>query len=65
VVDGEHGRLVPARNVPVLAESLRWLLVDPARRRQVGEAARALAEEKLSYPRLADRLIELYGSLVA
>jgi glycosyltransferase involved in cell wall biosynthesis len=64
VVDGEHGRLVPARDSEALAEALRWLLVDPARRRQVGDAARALAEEKLSYPRLADGLIQLYDGLV-
>ena len=65
VVDGEHGRLVPARDAPALAEALRWLLEDDARRRQAGTAARALAEEKLSYPKLAERLIGLYGKLVA
>jgi glycosyltransferase involved in cell wall biosynthesis len=65
VVDGEHGRLVPARNAPALAEALRWLLVDPERRRRVGAAARALADEKLSYPKLAERLIGLYRGLVA
>ena len=65
VVDREHGRLVPARNSEALAEALRWLLEDDARRRQVGAAARTLAEEKLSYPKLAERLIELYGRLVA
>jgi glycosyltransferase involved in cell wall biosynthesis len=65
VVDREHGRLVPARDAPALAEALRWLLADPARRRAVGAAARGLAEEKLSYPKLAERLIGLYGGLVA
>jgi glycosyltransferase involved in cell wall biosynthesis len=65
VVDGEHGRLVPARNAPALADALRWLLSDADRRRKVGAAARALAEEKLSYPRLAERLIDLYRKLVA
>lgn len=65
VVDGEHGRLVPARDAAALAGALRWLLADRARRDQIGAAARRLAEEKLSYPKLADGLIELYGRLVA
>lgn len=65
VVDKAHGRLVPARDVQATAEALRWLLEDDSRRRQVGVAARALAEEKLSYPKLAERLIEMYGRLVA
>jgi glycosyltransferase involved in cell wall biosynthesis len=65
VVDGEHGRLVPARDAMTLADALRWLLADEARCRRVGEQARTLAEEKLSYPRLAENLIQLYGRLVA
>ena len=64
VEDGVHGRLVPARDAPAVAEALRWLLADPARRAGVGAAARVLAEEKLSYPKLAERLIGLYGGLV-
>jgi glycosyltransferase involved in cell wall biosynthesis len=64
VVDGEHGRLVPARDSVKLAEALRWLLEDRERRNRIGQAAQKLAEEKLSYPRLAAGLIELYRDLV-
>jgi hypothetical protein len=35
------------------------------RRRRIGEQARTLAEAKLSYPKLAENLIQLYGRLVA
>jgi glycosyltransferase involved in cell wall biosynthesis len=64
VEDGVQGRLVPARDAHALADALRWLLVNPARRAEAGAAARRLAEEKLSYPKLAERLIEMYGRLV-
>lgn len=59
--DGIHGRLVPARSTTELAEALGWLLEDADRRRRVGEAARELARNELSYPWLAGALIELYG----
>ncbi len=61
--DREHGRLVPARDADALADALRWLLVDEERRNMVGEQARAMAEEKLSYSRVARRLIRIYGGL--
>jgi glycosyltransferase involved in cell wall biosynthesis len=52
--DGKHGRLVPARDVPALIEALRWLLEDAQRRNMIGEQARQLANEKLSYSAVAD-----------
>ncbi len=61
--DREHGRLVPARDAAALADALRWLLVDEERRNMVGEQARALADEKLSYSRVAQRLIGIYEGL--
>jgi glycosyltransferase involved in cell wall biosynthesis len=58
--DQVHGRLVSARSVPELVEALGWLLEDASRRQRLGEAARQLAHSELSYPRLAESLIELY-----
>ena len=61
--DGKHGRLVPARDVPALIEALRWLLEDAQRRNMIGEQARQLANEKLSYSAVAHELIEIYEAL--
>jgi glycosyltransferase involved in cell wall biosynthesis len=44
VADGETGRLVPAGDVPALADALADLAQDPALRRKLGEAAVARAE---------------------
>lgn len=64
VRDGEHGRLVPARDDAALADALRWLLADPERRTRLGAMARDLAAERLSYPALAGSLISLYRGLM-
>ena len=53
----------PARDVPALIEALRWLLEDEQRRNKIGEQARQLANEKLSYSAVAHELIEIYGEL--
>jgi glycosyltransferase involved in cell wall biosynthesis len=44
VVDGKTGVLVPHGDVPALAEAVGGLLNDPARRREMGRAARRFAE---------------------
>ena len=64
VQDGVQGLLVPARDSSKLAEALRGLLADPVRRERMGARARELAAAELSYPKLAERLIELYGRMV-
>jgi len=63
LLDGEHGRLVPAGDVSKTAEALRWLLVDESRRNMIGEQAQRMANEKLSYSSVARQLIEIYGKL--
>jgi glycosyltransferase involved in cell wall biosynthesis len=62
--DGKHGRLVPARDVPALVEALRWLLEDEQRRSDIGEQARQLANNKLSYSAVAHELIDIYERLL-
>ena len=64
VQDGVQGLLVPPRDHSRLAEALRRLLVDASGRERMGAAARELAVTELSYPQLANQLIELYGELV-
>jgi glycosyltransferase involved in cell wall biosynthesis len=61
--DREHGRLVPAQDAVALADALRWLLEDPKRRAAIGEQARSLANAELSYPHVANTLIDIYSRL--
>jgi len=55
----EHrcGIVVPPGNVAAFADALQRLAADPAGRRSMGAAARALAEKEFARPLLADRFI--------
>ncbi|MEX0709916.1 MAG: glycogen synthase [Chloroflexota bacterium] len=78
VVDGETGVLVPVEMSPGepmspvdpdrfardLAAAINALVADPARRVAMGLAGRRRATETFSWSSVADRTIELYGSLV-
>ena len=46
-----------------LADGLVALLEDEPRRRALGERARQVAEERYSWRRIAERLVEIYDSL--
>jgi len=58
------GRLVPTGDPAALAGAVIELLDDETERRACGAAARRLAEREYAWPRLAARLLELYGELV-
>ncbi len=59
---GKTGILVPPGDADALAAGLLELLRDEERRRRLGVAARAKAEE-YSWKRIAGRLVEIYESL--
>jgi len=56
--------LVPPRDVNALAEAIYTLLNDPARRRAMGTAARALAEREFAIERIVAQHLEVYRSLL-
>ncbi len=60
VEEGVTGRLVPRCDVDALTGALYELLADPARLRQMGQAARARAERLLTWERSAQRLENIY-----
>ncbi|HLT83362.1 MAG TPA: glycosyltransferase, partial [Phototrophicaceae bacterium] len=53
VEDGRTGLLVPPRDPDALAAAVTRLLLDPQLRRRLGTAARARAEERFSWERVA------------
>jgi glycosyltransferase involved in cell wall biosynthesis len=59
IVDAASGVLVPARDVPALADALVALGADPARRRELGAAARARVESAFSL----DRMVAAYRGM--
>lgn len=64
IADGVSGRLVPFGDVDGLAAAVRELVSDPARRRAMGEAARARAETCFARERVVGAYEELYRRVV-
>jgi glycosyltransferase involved in cell wall biosynthesis len=64
VQDGQTGCLVPPRDPEALADCLQTLLEQPARREQMGQAARLRVEREFTWPTVADRTAQLYESLL-
>ena len=60
ITNGREGLLVPARRPGELACAMRTMLEDTAHRRAMSEAARKLARQRFSLPRLRDDLVRLY-----
>jgi len=57
---GETGLLVPAGDIAALAEAIAALVGDPARRRQMGRAGRALVEREFGEAEVARQTLALY-----
>lgn len=65
LTDGVNGVLVAPGDADALAEAIRRLAADPARRRRLGEAARADAASRLSWDRALDAFEESYAAAAA
>jgi glycosyltransferase involved in cell wall biosynthesis len=64
VGDGETGKLVPVNDPPRLAAAINELLADPARRRQMGEAAREKVRTRFSREAMVGSMVALYQRLL-
>jgi phosphatidylinositol alpha-mannosyltransferase len=64
VMEPEAGLLVPPADPAALAEAVAKLLGDEPLREELGRSARAIAQERYSWERIAKRLAEIYEELV-
>ena len=64
VADGESGILVAPGDAAALAATIRNLAADPALRARLGEAGHARWQAQFTLDRSADRVLELYRSLL-
>jgi colanic acid/amylovoran biosynthesis glycosyltransferase len=64
VLDGKSGFLVPEKDVSALAEKLRFLLKNPEKWLEMGQAGRAFVEENYEINKLNDQLVEIYSKLI-
>jgi glycosyltransferase involved in cell wall biosynthesis len=64
VLDGRTGFLVPIGDADAFADRLCLLIEDPARRAEMGRAARARVINQYSSERFASRLAELYAKVI-
>lgn len=65
IIDGQTGLLVPAREARALFEAVEVLALDARRRHQMGQAARALAEQRFSLQQVISAHLVLYEELSA
>lgn len=65
IIDGETGFLAPERDVEALAARMALLLSEAALRRQMGAAARAMAERKFDLAAQTHALEARYDEVLA
>ena len=65
VPGGRNGILVPPRDPVALADALQRLIEDPELRHRMGEASRALAEERFSLAAVVERHRQVYAELAS
>jgi phosphatidylinositol alpha-mannosyltransferase len=65
VVEPDAAVTVPPGDVNALVDAVCELVADEPRRRRMGEAARSLAVERYSWPRIARRLEAIYEEVTA
>ena len=64
IKDKANGILVPVGDIDAIAGAVISLLRDPDTRREMGRRGRKLIEEKFLLTSMADKMIELYGTVL-
>lgn len=64
IEDGRSGYTVPSEDDAAVAERILSLLADPARAREMGDAARGVVERRFSARRMVDEVVRAYEGLL-
>jgi len=64
IIDGKTGSLVPERDVDVLAEKIKHLIIHPEVRERMRQEARQYTEKNYDINKLNDKLVEIYIQLI-
>jgi glycosyltransferase involved in cell wall biosynthesis len=64
ITPGVEGDLVPARNVPVLAEAILWHYKNPEASATMGRAARSKVEGQFTLAHYVERVIDIYHAVL-
>ncbi|WP_232020418.1 glycosyltransferase family 4 protein [Methylocaldum marinum] len=62
---GDNGLLVPARDAYALAEALKTLIEDRARRERMGRRSREIAETEFSSEKITSETLDLYNAVLS
>jgi glycosyltransferase involved in cell wall biosynthesis len=65
ILDGQTGVMVPPENPQLLAAQIAALLRDPAKREQLGTAARKLIEDEFSAARMTADYLDVYQAAIS
>jgi glycosyltransferase involved in cell wall biosynthesis len=61
VENGVNGLMVPMKDVPSLAQAMKLLVADPAKRESMGRAGRQIASEKFDVCKVNERILTAMG----
>jgi len=62
---GKTGLLVPVKDAGALADAIQYLIENPDKRREMGAAARQLAEREFAIEKIVEQHLNIYRELVA
>jgi len=64
IIPGKTGLLVPLKDPQKLADALQWLIENPQRRREMGNAGRQLAESQFGIEKIVKDHLNIYYKLL-
>jgi len=60
IVDSETGLLVPPKNVTALAEAIEYMIENPGKAKEMGNAGQKRIRDNYSLPKIIEQTIDVY-----